>query len=397
MVNLLKTSLRRILGTLPSALVIALFARAPGWAQEATAPPALTGSARQEAALRARVWREPPIPVEQYDFLNGEKAPDAFALHEVIDCRFVPQKMGGWTPKFLCELPNGDRLKIKYHTAAEANPEVAAEIAASRLLRALGFGADRMYTVKSVRCHGCPEKPFSVLKQLFPKDSDVPFNHGYAPDFSVAREFELVTIERKMEGKPIPDAPAGFDLTELRSPAYAGPRPPVDALNLLIAFLYDSDTTRENQELLCMDSEYQGGPCRKSMVSMGDLGAVLGGGLQSDGHSLNKLDLEQWKQAPLWADEAKCRLEIKGHYRQTFGAPEVSEDGRLFFAGLVRKLSPKQVSDMFRGAKVHEFSDKGESEEKIVARWVKAFYKRIELITKKKKPCPKAANSGGNA
>ena len=53
--------------------------------------------------------------------------------------------MGGTTPKFDCERPGNDVIRVKY---GRGNPELHAEIAATRLLSALGFGADRMFVVK---------------------------------------------------------------------------------------------------------------------------------------------------------------------------------------------------------------------------------------------------------
>ena len=70
----------------------------------------------------------------------------------MVDCNYVERDMGGNTPKFACRLANGDEVKVKY---GRDNGEVYAEVAASRLLWALGFSADAMYPVR-VRCHGCP-------------------------------------------------------------------------------------------------------------------------------------------------------------------------------------------------------------------------------------------------
>ena len=47
-------------------------------------------------------------------------------------------------------------VKVKYGNTGE----IHAEIAASRLLTALGFGADRMFLVPRLRCYGCVRTPF---------------------------------------------------------------------------------------------------------------------------------------------------------------------------------------------------------------------------------------------
>src|SRR6476661_3654972 len=94
------------------------------------AAPAPVAAARDEAreawldmVRRAQVWR--PGDVAAKDLAAGPKEPGA-------------------TPKFACRLPDGDEVKVKY---GRENGEVYAEVAASRLLWALGFGADRVYPV----------------------------------------------------------------------------------------------------------------------------------------------------------------------------------------------------------------------------------------------------------
>src|SRR5205085_12045072 len=78
-----------------------------------------------------------------------------------VSCRFVVQKLSGRTQKFHCQLPDGRIVKVKY--GAE-NAELQAEVAGTRLLRALGFSADDMFVVRAVWCDGCPPFPFHSLK-----------------------------------------------------------------------------------------------------------------------------------------------------------------------------------------------------------------------------------------
>jgi hypothetical protein len=54
---------------------------------------------------------------------------------------FPDKPLTGMTPKFKCDLGKGDEVKVK---CGEKNGEVYAEVAASRLLWALGFQADVM-------------------------------------------------------------------------------------------------------------------------------------------------------------------------------------------------------------------------------------------------------------
>jgi hypothetical protein len=91
------------------------------------------------------------------DLKTGPRGPSAFAAGATVTCNFVSRPHGsGSTPKFTCALPSGRELKVRY---GETNGEVYAQVVATRLLWALGFGANRMYPVKVV-CHGCPPNPF---------------------------------------------------------------------------------------------------------------------------------------------------------------------------------------------------------------------------------------------
>ncbi len=65
---------------------------------------------------------------------------------------FPDKPLTGMTPKFECDLGKDDEVKVKY---GEKNGEVYAEVAASRLLWALGFQADVMYPTK-VTCRYLP-------------------------------------------------------------------------------------------------------------------------------------------------------------------------------------------------------------------------------------------------
>src|SRR6187200_456250 len=116
---------------------------------------------REQALSAARVWMPPQVPVGGADLRNNPPGPGAFREDEEVACRFVLKTVGGLTPKFYCELPTGDVVKVKY---GSGNGEVHSEVAATRLLSALGFATDRMYVVKRVRCAGCPLFPFRSLQ-----------------------------------------------------------------------------------------------------------------------------------------------------------------------------------------------------------------------------------------
>src|SRR5688572_16018481 len=126
-----------------------------------------TTSAERDAALKAaRVWFAPKVPIRSADFSVNTPGPKGFDANADVDCRFSLEPIGGMTPKFYCTLPDGDTVKVKYGEKPLPNGEVPAEIAATRLLAALGFPVDRMNRVRSVRCKGCPPLPQQALQCL---------------------------------------------------------------------------------------------------------------------------------------------------------------------------------------------------------------------------------------
>ena len=142
-------------------VLLALMAPLVASAQSKTAPP---GTVEHDDALRrAQVWFEPPVPTEDAPLRDNPPGDDSFAHNEEVSCWFKPDFTSGSTPKFDCQRADGRKIKVKY---GHANAEIYAEVAASRLLSALGFPADRMYVVGRVRCYGCPADPFAGLQCL---------------------------------------------------------------------------------------------------------------------------------------------------------------------------------------------------------------------------------------
>jgi hypothetical protein len=107
---------------------------------------------RASVIARAKVWQ--PTDVSAMDLKAGPDTPKAFALGEPVTCTYVKEKLSGKTPKFACTTDDNDHLKVKY---GGDNGEVYAEVLGTRLLWALGFGADRMYSVRVV-CRDCPSR-----------------------------------------------------------------------------------------------------------------------------------------------------------------------------------------------------------------------------------------------
>jgi hypothetical protein len=174
------------------ALLLILLASAAYPAQ-----PRISDSERLDILKRAQVWIPPAVPIAQANLAVNPDGDDGFAEGQTVECRFEPHGVGGSTPKFDCRLPSGRLVKVKY---GAGNAEVSTEVAATRLLAAIGFPTDRMYRVAAVRCFGCPPDPFTALKCLYTRPASQCFAHL---DYSRAHVFTTAVIERALEGRRI--------------------------------------------------------------------------------------------------------------------------------------------------------------------------------------------------
>jgi hypothetical protein len=322
---------------------------------------------RLDAIARAQVWREPapgPLP--------------AGAVVDEIACRFVMKHLSGTSPKFNCQLDTGEEVRIKYGKG----PEIPAEAAATRLVRALGFAADEIALVRRLRCYGCPLEPFATSKAVQTVKAAGVYERVL--DYDDFHDFEWVAMERKHDAWPIEtDGLEGWAFPELDlvDAAKGGaPRAHVDALRLTSVFLAHWDNKAENQRLVCEGPVWpQGRPCAVPVMMLQDLGATFGP---------RKVSLRRWRVSKIWADRAQCRITMRHlpYSGATFQDVQIGEDGRQIVARLLRRLSAGEIADLFRGARFDQrrglFSDISPVED-----WVEAFEDRARLISEGP-PCP---------
>jgi hypothetical protein len=337
-------------------------------------------SLREDALRAARVWQPPPVPPGQADFAANPSHPAGFGLTDVVDCRFSTQPVGGTTEKFNCEIAPGDVVKVKY---GSANPELHAEVAATRLLRALGFGADGMFVVAKVRCAGCPRFPFQSLRCMARIGIESLCYPG-GIDFSSVVEFDPAVIERRIPGRKIETfSDQGWSWYELDKidPAYGGSaRAEVDALRLIAVFLAHWDNKGANQRLMCPPgATLPDGACGQPLAIMQDVGATFGP---------TKLDLSNWRATPVWAHAAECRISMKSlpFNGATFSDRQISEDGRQFLLQLIEQLSRVQIENLFAGSRVTSLEALVASNRDASA-WADAFQDKVQAI-REAGPCP---------
>lgn len=309
--------------------------------------------------------------------LTSSPTLDLDTIEPPLTCRFIARYPSGTSAKFDCVLDGGDIVKVKYGR----NPEVAAEVAATRLLSALGYAADRMSLTPSVRCHGCPRYPFFAMRllqltgtySLYPQHGD---DDGYS-------EFTWAAIERKFDAMPIELADtegwAWWELARVDSTVGAT-RTDLDALRLVAVFLAHWDNKSENQRLVCLDTPTTTDtPCARPLLMLQDLGATFGPA---------KANLARWHATPVWADRSTCSVSMKAMpFRGgTFPDARISEAARARVAEQLGAFTDGEIAGLFAAARFPEHYSSTDDERDLAA-WLGAFRARTRQISEAG-PCP---------
>jgi hypothetical protein len=335
---------------------------------------------RESALASARVWRQPATAIGLADLRVNPQRPDRLSDDDEIDCRFTLTPVDGTTPKFYCALSSGELVKIKY---GRNNPELLAEVAASRLLTALGFMADHMFVLKRVRCAGCPTFPFQALRCLARIGVQSACMPGGIDDNRIVH-LDTVVLERKLAGRIVEayeDQGWGwFELDRIDAAHGGSTLAEVDAFRLMAIFLAHWDNKPPNQRLICpAGADRPDGSCAEPLAIIHDLGATFGP---------LKVDLQNWKRGQIWKDARTCTVSME-HMPWgggTFTERRISDSGRLLFLRLVEQLSDGQLRDLFEGSRITT-QDQFSAEATRADAWVRAFKGRVEQI-RAAGPCP---------
>jgi hypothetical protein len=336
----------------------------------ATRPPRESQAARFAAISRAQVWSRTNIPA--MNVRRGPAGPGAFAPGATVPCTYVDKDLEGKSPKFLCRVGPRDEVMVKF---GRTNGEVFGEVLATRLLWALGFGADRMYPVK-VLCRGCPEELEA------------------GPRVGSSVRVDLAAIERRTPGPELDfdDGQEGWSWDQLdwANPENGGaPRAHRDALKLLAAFLQHGDNKAAQQRVLCRDTRPFGAPdaCRRPFLMISDLGLTFGRSNTWNANDEGSVNLREWERALVWKDDTGCRANLRKSFTGTLANPVISEEGRRFLAGLLTQLSAAQLRDLFTIARVTRRAGPSDGEDVglgTINEWVEAFReKRQEIVERR--------------
>ncbi|HKY21384.1 MAG TPA: hypothetical protein VJM31_09210 [Vicinamibacterales bacterium] len=329
----------------------------------------LSKEKRIEAVRLAQVWA--PIDTASLDLEAGPPMPGAFAPGETTTCDYFQKDSGGKTPKFWCRVSPKDEVKVKY---GENNGEVYAEVAATRLLWALGFGADGMYPVKVI-CRGCSADPFKDEPKASEKTK---------PDTTTSHTFDPAVGERPMPGDVMEsgkDSGWGWidlnSVDQTRGGALVAHR---DALKLLAVFMQHTDTKPAQQRLLCLDRTKglpasPDGSCKHPFMMLGDLGKTFGKANLFNKDDPGAVNLKAWDESGIWRGDEGCVGDMDQSFTGTLDRPKISEEGRKFLAEQLMKLSDEQIRDLFA---VSQFTRRDKTS--TIEDWVRVFKEKREEI-----------------
>ena len=337
--------------------------------------------ARKALLARARVFVKTPPDIRTLDLSKTPNDPDPIDPTTTLECQYVPEPVTGTQPKFHCVLPDGDEVKVKYGTTRERYGEVAA----TRLLAALGFGADHVTMLPRLRCIGCPVYPFEMreIAEAF----YAPWLVDLVTSKTQQRDFTWVAVERKMAGRGIEvDPHEGWDwdeLSEVDSANGGATQAELDAFRLMVVFLSHWDNKATNQRLVCEEREGASddprAPCKTPLLIMQDVGSTFGPG---------KVTHSAWAAIPMWADNTNCITSLDHDsipYRGgRFTATHISEAGRQLLAGKLTQFSEEQIRALFQGARFPE-PKSGEITGDVTL-WVKTFQDKVRQIADRS--CP---------
>jgi hypothetical protein len=277
-----------------------------------------------------------------------------------------------------------DQVKINYllppypHHSSRDN-EVFTQVAATRLLWALGFPADYQYSALAVNCVGCSADPF--------KDNQKE-NTATPRDRAVA--FRISAVERLFPGDALE---VGSDDTWSWSDAaqlYGGSswsrdqKVGYDAYRLALGMLAYHNALASQNRLVCAEWKNEGaGPkvCTRVVMMVQDVGSTFG---KPGSFGNSRGDFNDWESQRVFADASRCELRFPLR-----GDATVLEDARALVARRLESLDRERVKAIFRAARFdmmdlkqlsglrHGGSDPGQA---ALDQWTDAFLQRAAEI-----------------
>ena len=125
-------------------------------------------------------------------------------------------------------------------------------------------------------------------------------------------------------------------------------------MKLLAAMLQHTDSKSQQQRLVCLDEPATKKPatCARPFMMINDLGLSFGHSNLLNRNSQGSANFEKWSEESVWSKAEKCEANLAGALTSTLKNPVISEAGRRFLADLLVQLTDKQLTDLFRVARM---------------------------------------------
>jgi TPR repeat protein len=291
----------------------------------------------------------------------------------------------GFSRQFVAPL----ELKVKYRQLDDPDlvfeRDLFSEVAATRLLWALRFPADRVYRVGRIHCHRCPRDPFAE------KDPGPEGSYTIFEQVAIELRYEQGRAERYdrwLEG----GWSWGEELHRLRYGT--GPdafseekKKHFDGLVVVMNLLGHVSTPPQQNRLVCLRGSIQQlGPyklCPDTVMLVHDLGATFG---KRDPDSLTS-----WGSARVWADPATCEaaLPAETHDEDKVERYVIGEAGHAFILGLLDQLTDEHLRALFESAAFERFDvtlvapDRipgPERSAEVIDAWIAGFREKVRQV-----------------
>jgi len=218
------------------------------------------------------------------------------------------------------------------------------EVAAARVMWALGFPVDDLWPVREVHCFGCPSDPFypNKSKKIYPE-----------------LVFEDAVVERRIKGKKIESEPTlfgqGWDWGEARAALKGASRQQqieFEGLLVILSLLNHISNDFEQQRIVCdKGSIGADGLCNRTIMMVQDLGSTFG---HKSKEYKSKGSFKHWSKEPVFSDPGKCvlNLEFSTEHDSKDVKLTISQEGVDFIKSKLSRLPEESVHAIFELAKM---------------------------------------------
>jgi len=242
-------------------------------------------------------------------------------------------------------------LKVKYRSLDDPllvfERDMYSEVAATRLLWALHYPADRMYRVRSVHCHRCRRDPFTE------RHAAAEGTYTTFEEAAIELQYKAGRVERYqtwVEG--------GWSWGEEIHRLRYGPGPDeftaeqkmhLDGLVVLMNLVRQVSKPPQQNRLLCLRGNIQqlAGPfkfCPDTVLLVHDLGSAFG--------KREPDSLETWRRERVWANPETCEtvLPLETHDEFKVRRYTLGKAGHEFILGLLDQLTDDHLRALFESA-----------------------------------------------